>query len=293
MRRSISARERPPFPGRQDALTAETGEATIGVTRFSPIIGADGEYVAKMGGQDAHVVLFQMRDAPAHDFKLDGKLERVCDISRGTLHIVDLRIGDASGRLLVPVDTLMFHIPSAAMDEIADDAGASKIKALRAPDPWLTYDPVVDRMAPLLVDALRRPDEGNRLFHDHVLLGLGAHFAHRYGGMQPRCRRLRGGLAPWQEKRAKEMLTANLSGNIKLRLVAQECGLSPDYFSRAFKVSTGVAPHTWLQMRRVSQAKALLDTSTLSLADIAQACGFADQSHFSRVFSRHAGESPA
>ena len=292
MQESVSTRERPPFPGRQHALTAEIGEAAIGVTRFSPVIGDSGEYVAKMRGEDAFVILFQMQDAPAHEFKLNGKPERVCAIPRGTLHIVDLRIGDACGRLLNRVDTLMFHVPSAAIVEMSDRAGATKIEGLRVPDPWLTPDPVVDRMAPFLVNALQQPEDANRLFHDHVLLSLGAHFAYSYGGMRPRDRRLRGGLAPWQEKRAKEMLSVNLSRGISLKMVAYECSLSPDYFSRAFKASTGVTPHVWLQMRRVAHAKALLGTTSLSLAEIAHASGFSDQSHFSRVFSRHVGESP-
>jgi AraC-like DNA-binding protein len=262
------------------------------VTHFSPVIGESGEHLATMRGENAFVVLFQLRDLPAHDFRLDGKLQRVGAIRRRTLHIVDLRIGDACGRLRHPVETLMFHIPTGAIAEIADNAGAPKIGELKAPEPWLTQDPVVDRMAPLLIDALRQPSQGNRLFHDHILLGLGAHFADRYGGMRPRAAWQRGGLAPWQERRAKELLSANLSGDISLGMVARECGLSPDYFSRAFRGTTGVTPHVWLQMRRVSEAKVLLGTSALSLADIALACGFADQSHFSRVFSRHTGESP-
>ena len=126
MQESVSTRERPPFPGRQHALSAEIGEAAIGVTRFSPVIGDSGEYVAKMRGEDAFVILFQMQDAPAHEFKLNGKPERVCAIPRGTLHIVDLRIGDACGRLLDRVDTLMFHVPSAAIGEIAEQCRSFK-----------------------------------------------------------------------------------------------------------------------------------------------------------------------
>jgi AraC family transcriptional regulator len=283
---------RPPFPGTQSCLTAETGEAAIGVTRFSPVIPNGGEYLPKMAGEDAFVILFQMRDMPAHEFSLDGKLERVRDVSRGTLNIVDLGIGEAWCRLRHPVDTLMFHVPLGALVEIADGARAPRVDRLRAPDPWFTRDAVVDRLAPMLIEALQHPERATKLFYDHLLLALGAHFAERYGGLRPQTGRLRGGLAPWQERHAKDMLSANLSSDISLKVIAQQCSLSPDYFSRAFKASTGVTPHAWRQMQRVSRAKILLDTTLLPLAKIADVCGFSDQSHFTRVFSRHVGESP-
>jgi AraC family transcriptional regulator len=44
--------------------------------------------------------------------------------------------------------------------------------------------------------------------------------------------------------------------------------------------------------RRVDAAQELLLNSTLSLTDIALTCGFADQSHFTRVFTANVGISP-
>ena len=64
------------------------------------------------------------------------------------------------------------------------------------------------------------------------------------------------------------------------------------YFARAFKQATGVRPYTWLTKQRVERAKELLRDPSRKLADIAQLCGFVDQSHFTRVFSRSEGYSP-
>jgi transcriptional regulator GlxA family with amidase domain len=69
--------------------------------------------------------------------------------------------------------------------------------------------------------------------------------------------------------------------------------LSVRHFARAFRVSTGFPPHCWLPEHRVDHAKGLLSTKALSLTDVAALCGFADQSHFSRVFTAIAGLSPA
>ena len=66
---------------------------------------------------------------------------------------------------------------------------------------------------------------------------------------------------------------------------------SPSYFIKAFKTTTGRTPHRWLQEYRVGKAKGLLLRS-LSIAEIALECGFADQSHFTRVFRNVTGTPP-
>jgi AraC family transcriptional regulator len=57
--------------------------------------------------------------------------------------------------------------------------------------------------------------------------------------------------------------------------------------------NTGLAPHQWLVQQRIAKAKDLLTRSSQSLADIASDCGFSDQSHFTRVFLRAVGATPA
>jgi len=100
------------------------------------------------------------------------------------------------------------------------------------------------------------------------------------------------GLASWQLRRAQEMFRADLSTNPSLLRVAEACKLSVSHFSRAFKVSTGVPPHQWLLTARIERARNLLADSATPLVEVADMCGFADQSHFSRIFARTMGTSP-
>ena len=102
----------------------------------------------------------------------------------------------------------------------------------------------------------------------------------------------RGGLAPWQERRAREILRANIKRGVALKEVARECGLSVGYFSHAFRRTLGVAPHKWLIEQRVAVSKEKLRGDELSLSDVAAECGFSDQSHLTRVFRRAVGVSP-
>jgi AraC family transcriptional regulator len=68
--------------------------------------------------------------------------------------------------------------------------------------------------------------------------------------------------------------------------------LSVSHFSRRFRQTVGVAPHKWLLSFRVDLAKNLLRKQEKTLSDVALVCGFADQSHFTRVFTRMTGISP-
>ena len=95
-----------------------------------------------------------------------------------------------------------------------------------------------------------------------------------------------------QERRSKEILSANLDGSVPLKDVARECRLSVSHFSRAFRRTMGVAPHNWLLARRIEVAKEKLRDRRLSLSDVALVCGFADQSHLTRVFTGMVGVSP-
>ena len=68
--------------------------------------------------------------------------------------------------------------------------------------------------------------------------------------------------------------------------------MSVSQFGRAFKKATGLTPHRWLVQRRLEQAMDLLLGSNLPLAEIALDCGFSEQSHFTRTFTRLVGTSP-
>jgi AraC-like DNA-binding protein len=107
----------------------------------------------------------------------------------------------------------------------------------------------------VLLEALSRPGEANQLFIDHMMLAFTAHIAQAYGGLQSIAGSARGGLAPWQVKRACERLDSDLGGTLSLQLIAAEFGLSVGHFSRAFRISTGLQPHQWLLRQRVNAAK--------------------------------------
>jgi AraC-like DNA-binding protein len=205
--------------------------------------------------------------------------------------IYDLR-RDPVADLRDPFHSIMFHLPRRALDSMTYEAGVPRIGDLRHEAGVSVDDPVVRHLLASLLPAIGKPQEAHPLFLDHLALALMAHMANVYGGMSLNAGLPRGGLAAWQERRVNELMAASLSEDVPLSRLANECGLSVRHFARAFRQSTGYSPHRWLLKHRVDHARELLSNRALSLTDIAFACGFADQSHFTRVFTAVIGVSP-
>jgi AraC family transcriptional regulator len=240
--------------------------------------------------EDAFVITLHLRDRPNHEYWEEGRRALVCDFRAGDICLHDLK-RNPSALLDKPYHTLFFYLPRVALDAIADEANVRRIRDLSYRPGAAVNDATISSLGSLLLPALRYPDQANRLFVDHVLLAAGVHIAQTYGGMRPVSRLVRGGLAPWQERRAKEMIAANLDG-VSVKELARECRLSGAHFSRAFRRSVGMAPHNWLIEQRIVQSKKRLRDDRLSLSDVAAQCGFTDQSHFTRMFNRIVGVSP-
>ena len=100
------------------------------------------------------------------------------------------------------------------------------------------------------------------------------------------------GLTAHQLRRVQAYIHERLYENHSLSDLAAVVGLSPSYFCRQFKESTGLSPHQYLLQCRVEQAKLLLRDGGLTIAEIAHEVGFADQSHLNHHFKRTFGFSP-
>jgi AraC family transcriptional regulator len=219
-----------------------------------------------------------------------GRRREVPDWRLGDAQLIDLRENPVVS-LDIRFDSLRFYIPQIALDEMANEAGIRRVKGLYAAN-FGGRDLVMYGLAQALAGAMEHPGEVTAMFSDCIALAFFAHVVRTYGNASAEGRSVRGGLAPWQLQRVRDFIDANLAGDPSISEVAHECGLSTSYFARAFKQATGVRPYTWLTKQRVERAKELLRDPSRKIADIAQLCGFVDQSHFTRVFSRSEGYSP-
>jgi AraC family transcriptional regulator len=230
-----------------------------------------------------------LRDSPKRELFLGGRSVYRGGYGARTTSIVDLE-EEPTANLESPFDVVHFYVSRAALNEIADDRGAPRIATLACERG--AFDPTVWHLGEALLPALERPDEIGAMYADHLLMATHTYFAIAFGGMRLPASRSRGGLAPWQVRCASDLMIARLGEDLSLSELAKACGLSPNYFARAFKQSVGTPPYRWLLLQRVLHAKSLLRNADRSLSDIAAACSFADQSHFTRAFTSIVGASP-
>lgn len=104
---------------------------------------------------------------------------------------------------------------------------------------------------------------------------------------------VKGGLAPWAERRSVELMRARLSEDISLEELAAEVRLSTFHFSRMFKRSVGVPPRVYLTRLRVEKACELLEWTDLTVTEIAQEVGYSSNQVLARVLMKHRRMSPS
>lgn len=99
-------------------------------------------------------------------------------------------------------------------------------------------------------------------------------------------------LPSWKLRRVLDYIEANLDSDVRLSDLAAVADLSTFHFARVFKLAMGLSPYQYVQDRRIDHARALLIENKLQISELALACGFASQSHFTAAFSRMTGVSP-
>jgi AraC family transcriptional regulator len=89
-----------------------------------------------------------------------------------------------------------------------------------------------------------------------------------------------------------DYINDHLDRDLGLAELAKIVQMSPHYFTRLFKQSTGLTPHQYVIHRRVERAKELLLNGELTIAEVAYSVGFANQSHLNRHLKRLLGVTP-
>jgi len=242
-----------------------------------------------VASEDAYLIGLQLCDVSSHEMWLSGE-----HVSCGRWGLGTTIFYDLTQRPVLyfdePFHQLTFYVSRRALAEVCDDFDPLESELRIA-----SGQPVDDETIRHMGQTLRAfIDQGKRTrVVDHLLFALCGHVAERYGSHKAKkILRMEKGLAPWQQRRARELLRESMTEGVRLQAVADACRMSTSAFVRGFKRSMGVTPHQWLLLQRVERATELMESRALSLVDVAMSCGFADQSHFTRVFTRKMGLTP-
>jgi AraC-like DNA-binding protein len=101
-----------------------------------------------------------------------------------------------------------------------------------------------------------------------------------------------GGLPELSLRRVLEHMQAHLDRELSVTALAAVAQISPFYFSRLFKQSTGLSPHQYLLRQRIERARELLADPRQRIAEVGYELGFPNQSHFTTVFRTLVGTTP-
>ena len=142
-----------------------------------------------------------------------------------------------------------------------------------------------------LCDAVRQGVEGDELCIVGALYETFGHLV-RHADAEIRTGTARAGVKAEQLKPALEYIEKNYGCHISLETLARQTGLSPKYFCRCFRAIIHRSPVDYLNHYRIECASYLLTTSDMTVAEIAQRCGFNDSSFFIKQFRRYKNTTP-
>ena len=278
------------LPDARSLVIRPTAKPQLAITRLMSRAGMP-ERTRDIPAEKAFVVSIHLTAAGKSgcDLWIDDRHSRIEHWPAGGIGIYDLE-SNPRVRNRGQVDWVHYHVPRALLDAFTDDAETTRIRSLACTHG--SVDPVLYGMTLMIVPLLESPQRLSDLFLDHFRLLFCAHIAHTYAQSSEGLVKHRGGLAPWQRRRATELLAGHLDGSVKLVTLAHECGLSVSHFARSFRKSFGTSPHRYLIQQRVEKAKQLMCKSTTPLSQVALETGFPDQATFSRAFKALAGNSP-
>jgi len=149
-------------------------------------------------------------------------------------------------------------------------------------------DPLVAQLIRALVDEIGNGTM-DRLLADSLVMALAMRVAQRFSTTRSQ---EEPDLPRPRLRRVLDYIETHLGQDLTLTELASVACLSPSHFSRAFKQEIGTGLRCYTVQRRVQRAREMLLHSSDSLAGIAAATGFADQSHLTVVFRRETGITP-
>ena len=277
-------------PTRYAALSASLFGTDV---QFVEVSGdANHGPTALLPPSEAYILQLRLAACPRCDLFLDGKAIAKNDPGReGALDVHDLLMLPQA-ELHDPFHLLHLRLPRSVLANYSHELGRPMAGELQIEPGKSTYDATARNLFLALRTALANPLEANHLFVEHVMSALALHLLSAYTSNRPKLDSPTPRLSNWQANRVRDMIEASLAAELSLADLADAVGLSVRQMSRAFHRSFGMPPYAYLMNCRVNRARALLRDPQRRLADVALESGFANQSHFGRVFKSLVGQSP-
>lgn len=280
-----------PGGGRSTPLIAALSTPYLSAVRFRRTEVPSETPVIDVPQSESYSVILQLADFPCHRLWMNRKLIHSGGHARHTVAITDLRNAYACQHLS-SYDNVRLSISQRTLEELGGELLAQAPKGLESRQGGA--DDTMLHLVRALLPTLHRREPADEVFLEQLSLAIAAHLLRRYGASVAKRDRhpAAQGLCASQLARVNDYVRHHLGQPLTLAAIAVDCGMSRATFARAFKRTTGMTPFAWVRARRIDHAKALLERSEMTMAAISAHCGFADQSHFCRVFTECVGVTP-
>jgi AraC family transcriptional regulator len=248
------------------------------------------------GNPDYHIACLQMVPSDI-EFYVDDKLRYDGKYIPGNFTFINAG-GTPRALFRGQLACMHIYIPPSLLCDIADaEWGGSAANDLSFIDTVGATSPALMRVGQELLTEMRGDASLSRLRTDALGLETAVQMLRHHSnlGRDAKSMRgdIRGGLAPWQVRRVKEVMMADLAADQSLGALAAQVGLSPFHFARAFKKSVGIPPHAYQVRLRLEHAEALLLGTARSVTEIAMIVGYESSQALARAFHRTRGCTPS
>lgn len=239
---------------------------------------------------DHHMFIFQIgRETEFEQWRPDGHWQ-------GRWRAGDIALmpagRDSRWRWTVTTDTLHVYVPPATLARVAGDAAGIDGARVEVINRFRFCDPLLNALGLALLNELRRPELFGPLYIESLANSFIVHSLRNHCVTPPPVPRS-GRLGVDRLARVRRYVEARLAHPITLEELAGVANLSTFHFARAFKASTGLAPHAWVMQLRLTRAHEMTVRSRAPFKDVALACGFSDAGHLSRAFRLRFGLTPS
>lgn len=194
-----------------------------------------------------------------------------------------------------PFDGIRMYLPQTLLAECFEEAhhqrSASSLITLT--DPSMVADATIAKLMHILYEADLGGAPFVPAFVDGISLAVAARLIQLDSLNTDNMKRSREALAGFRLKRVFDYVSHNLHRPIYLIELANVAGLSRMRFASQFRAATGFTPHEYILRQKIESAKEHLLTSQESIIGIALGLGFRSQAHFTTVFKKYVGGSPA
>lgn len=231
-----------------------------------------------------------LKDLPASNAWQDGRHRRNPARPTGAITSFDLR-SRWETELNFCFHTISFYIPQTAFDQLTDELCLPRVESLSCQPGSVHLDPIAYHLSRTLESIIDSYQAVPSLLAGQILSAVRLHIAICHGRLRLR-EESAGRLTSDQIRNLKSMMLDEAGRNIRLAELAAACDLPLHVFERAFRRHFGKPPHQWRLAAKIEHARKLLESTDTPLAEIALTCGFSDQAHLTRVFSRAQGLAP-